>query len=94
MLSVDHSNIDSLPLAVKCVRKFWSLVEKLRLCVCVCVYTDTMCQEWTLCMFYTSEVRTFDQERTHLRSAVGFNLRFGLVTIENPGIDHKIMGVA
>ncbi len=40
------------------------------------------------------QLRTFDQERTHSRSAVGFNLRFGLVTVENPGIDHKIMGVA
>ncbi len=60
----------------------------------VCVRTYTMCQERTLCMFYTCEVRTFDQERTHSRSAVSFNLRFGLVTLENPGIDHKIMGVS
>ncbi len=69
-------------------------------CVCVCVHmrarvrTYTMCQEWTLCMFYTCEVRTFDQEWTHLKSAVGFSLRFGLVILENIGIDHKIMEVA
>ncbi len=60
--------------------------------VCVCAYT--MCQERTLCMFYTCEVRTFDHEWTHSRSAVGFSYRFGLVILENPGIDHKIMGVA
>ncbi len=45
-------------------------------------------------MFYTCEVRTFDQGQTHSRSAVGFSLRFGLVTLENSGIDHKIIGVA
>ncbi len=62
------------------------------LCVCVCVCTYTMCQEQTLCMFYTCKVRTFDQERTHPRSTVGFSIRFGLVILEKPGIDHKIMG--
>ncbi len=60
----------------------------------VCVYTYTMCQERILCMFYTCEVRTFNQEQTHSRFAVGFNLRFELVILENLGIDHKIMGVA
>ncbi len=59
-------------------------------CVCVCTYT--MCQEQTLCMFYTCKVRTFDKEWTHSRFAVGFSLRFGLVILDNPGIDHKIMG--
>ncbi len=65
-------------------------------CVCVCAHarTYTICQEQTLCMFYTCEVRTFNQERTHSRSAVAFNFRFGLVILENPRIDHKIMGVA
>ncbi len=55
-------------------------------CVCVCVHarTYTMCQERTLCMFYTCEVQTFDQELTHLGSVVGLSLRFGLVTLENP----------
>ncbi len=53
-----------------------------------------MWQEQKLCMFYTCEVWTFKQEHTHSRSAVGFNLTFGLVTLENPGIDHKIIGVA
>ncbi len=62
-------------------------------CVCVCLFAYTMCQERTLCMFYTCKVQIFDQERTHSRSAVGFSLRFGFVTLENPGIDHKIMGV-
>ncbi len=60
----------------------------------VCVYTYTMCQERALCMFYTCEVQTFDQERTHSRSAVGFSVRFGIVILENPGINHKIMGLA
>ncbi len=59
---------------------------------CVCTYM--MCQERTLYMFYTCEVQTFDQERTHLRSALGFSLKFGLVILENPCIDHKIMRVA
>ncbi len=65
-----------------------------RMCVCVCVCNYTMCQGRTLCIFYTCKVRTFDQEQTHSRSAVNCNLRFGLVTLENLGIDHKIMGVA
>ncbi len=63
-------------------------------CVCVRARAYTMCEERTLCMFYTCKVRTFNQERTHSRSAVGFNLRFGLVILENPGIDYKIMEVA
>ncbi len=88
--------------------KYTKLVQKLScrmillfvLCVCVCVCVCvrarayTMCQERTLCMFYACEVWTFDQEWTHLRSAVGFSLRFGLVILENPEIDHKLMGVA
>ncbi len=39
MLSVDHSNIDVPPLAVKCVRKFRSALggEVTSVCVCVCV---------------------------------------------------------
>ncbi len=56
-------------------------------CVCVCVF-DTMCQEQTLCMYSPC------QERTHSMSVVGFGIRFGLVILKNPGIDHKIMGVA
>ncbi len=63
-------------------------------CVCVCVCTYTMCQERTLWMFYTCDVWTFDQERTRSRSSVGFSIRFGLVILQNPGIDHKIRGVA
>ncbi len=39
-------------------------------CACACARTYTMCQERTLRMFYTCEVRTFDQERTQSRSAV------------------------
>ncbi len=35
MLSVDHSNIDGPPLAVKCVRKFWSALGWEVTCVCV-----------------------------------------------------------
>ncbi len=34
MLSVDHSNIDGLPLAVKCVRKFGSVLGGEVVCVC------------------------------------------------------------
>ncbi len=43
MLSVDHSNTDGPPLAVKCVRKFGSalggeeVVVVVIVCVCVCV---------------------------------------------------------
>ncbi len=39
MLSVDHSNIDGPPLAVKCVRKFGSALggEVTSVCVCVCM---------------------------------------------------------
>ncbi len=39
MLSVDNSNIDGPPLAVKCVRKFGSVLrgEVTAVCVCVCV---------------------------------------------------------
>ncbi len=96
MLSGDHSNIDGPPLAVKCVIKFGSAlggeVTRARARVWGCTYT--MCQERTSCMFYTCEVQTFNQERTHSTSPVGFNLRFGLVTLEDPGIDKKIMGVA
>ncbi len=63
-----------------------------RVCVCVCVYTYTMCQERTLCMFYTCEVQTFDQERAHSMSAVGFNLRFGLVILETQEWAIKLWG--
>ncbi len=35
MLSVDHSNTDGPPLAVKCVRKFWyALGGDVTLCMC------------------------------------------------------------
>ncbi len=37
MQSVDHSNIDSLPFPVTCVRKFGPLLVK-KLCIGVCVY--------------------------------------------------------
>ncbi len=37
---------------------------------------------------------TMCQEQTHSMPAVGFGIRFGLVILENPGIDHKIMEVA
>ncbi len=41
MLSVDHSNFDGPPLAVKCVRKFGSALggefTRAWVCVCVCV---------------------------------------------------------
>ncbi len=40
MLSVDHSNIDGPPLAVKCVRKFGSALggKVTHMSVCVCVH--------------------------------------------------------
>ncbi len=100
MLNVDHSNNDSPPLGVKCVRKFgFALggeVTQLRsVCVCdVCVCFDTMYQERTLCMYSPCQERTSNQEQTHSMSAVGFGIRIGLVILENPGIDHKIVGVA
>ncbi len=98
MLSANHLNIDGPPFPVKCVRKFGSALGGEVVCVCVrvcvCTYMMWMCQERTLCIFYTCEVRTFDQEQTHSRSAVSFSLRFGLVILGNPGIDHKIMEVA
>ncbi len=58
------------------------------------VYVDTMCQEWTLCMYSPCQEWTSNQEQRHSMSAVDFGIRFGLVILENPGIDHKIMGVA
>ncbi len=60
--------------------------ERKGVCVCLCTYVraDTVCQE-----------RTFNQKQTHsIAAAVGFGIRFGLVILENTGIDHKIMGVA
>ncbi len=33
-----------------------------------------------------------DSEQTHSISAVGFGIRFGLLILEKPRIDHKIMG--
>ncbi len=63
-----------------------------RVCVCVCVCVDTMCQGRTLCMYSPCQERTCNQEQTHSMPAVGFGIRFGLVIIENPETDHKIMG--
>ncbi len=40
MQSVDHSNIDGPPLAVKCVRKFGPALGGEVTCVCVCVYVS------------------------------------------------------
>ncbi len=91
---------DSLVRLLPCLTglfgSLYILYNSLDWCVCVwggCTYT--MCQERTLCMFYTCEVQTFDQGWTHSRSAVGFSLRFGLVFLENPGIATiKLSGVA
>ncbi len=58
------------------------------LCVRARVRVDAMCQERTLCMYSPC------QERTHLMSAVGFGIRFGLVILKNPVIGHKIMAEA
>ncbi len=52
------------------------------------VSVDIMCQEQTVCIYCPC------QERTHSMSAVGFGIKFGQLILENPGIDHKIMGVA
>ncbi len=73
-----------------CMRAYvWCLHNK----VCGCgVYT--MCQERTVCMYSPCQERTSNQEQTHTLSAVGFGISFGLVILENPGIDHKIMGEA
>ncbi len=70
------------------IRSWWRSCVCARACVCVwggacgcaraCAHartyvcTYTVCQERTLCMFCTCEVRTFDKGRTHSRSAVGF----------------------
>ncbi len=70
------------------VRPWW------RSFVCVCVCVDIMRQERTLCMHSPCQERTSNQEYTHSRFAVGFGMRFGLVILKNPGIDHKIIGVA
>ncbi len=53
-----------------------------------------MCPERTLCMYSPCQKWPSDQERTHSTSAVGFGISFGLAILENPGIHHKIMGVA
>ncbi len=58
----------------------------------VCV--DTMCLERTLCMYSPCQERTSNQELTHSMFAVSFGIRFGLITLENSGIGHKIMWVA
>ncbi len=50
-----------------------------------------MCQEQTLCIYCPYQERTSDQEQTDLMSAVGFGTNFGLVILENPGTDLKIM---
>ncbi len=66
----------------------------------VCVYVGwgrrvyTMCQKRSLCMYSPCQEWTSNQEKTHSIPAVGFGIRFGLVILENPGIDHKIMEVA
>ncbi len=83
MLSVDQSNIDGPPLAVKCVRKFGSAlggeVVRARVCVCVCVH-------------FTREGRTFIEERTPPpRCTVGFSFSFVLVNFESPGINEEMM---
>ncbi len=54
MLSVDHSNIDGPPLAVKCVRKFGSALggEVMSACVCcACVlsYCNGLKNPYTKC---------------------------------------------
>ncbi len=43
-LSVDYSNIDGPPLAVKCVRKFGSALggEVTSVCMYVCMYADIL----------------------------------------------------
>ncbi len=75
-----------------CVKKFGSALGGVIKNIGVCV--DTMCQEQTLCMYSPCQERTSNQERTHSMSAIGFGIRFELVILKNPGIDHKIMGVA
>ncbi len=71
------------------------------MCVCVCVcflfvclFVYTICQERTLCMYSPCQEQTSNQEQIHWMSAVVLDIRFGLVILENPGIDHKIKGVA
>ncbi len=56
MLSVDHSDTDDPPLAVKCVRKFGSALggEVTSVCVCVCV-----CIFGSMCFLTSSFSTTF-----------------------------------
>ncbi len=63
-------------------------------CMYVRVCVDTMCQERTLCMYSPCQERTSDPEQKHSMSAIGFGIRFGIMILETPGIDHKIMLVA
>ncbi len=55
---------------------------------------DTMCQEWTQCMFSPCEEQTSNKERTHWMSAVCFDFRFGLLPLQYPRINLGIMGLA
>ncbi len=85
MLNVDHSNIDGPPFTVKCVRKFGSALGEVTCacaCLCVCWHNVPRADMYYPC-----------REGTHSMAAVGFGIRFGLVIFENPGIDHKIMGI-
>ncbi len=72
MLSVDHSNIDGPPLAVKCVSKFESSLGgevtcvcvrahvRVCVCVCVCVYLHNMARADIVHVLYMPRADTLD----------------------------------
>ncbi len=82
----------SIKQLVRLLCLLWNGLAHTRARTRVCVLTRSA-KSGHLSMFYPCEVQTFEQERTHWRSAIGFTLRFGLVILENLGVDHKIMGV-
>ncbi len=76
------------------------LPKSSRLCMCVCVGGGegarvlTRCAKSGHCACSTHAKCGPLTKSTHSTSAVGFGIRFGLVILENPGIDYKIMVVA
>ncbi len=72
-------------------------------CVCVCIHRVgvclcvlrvlTKCVRSGLCACTLPAKSGLPTKSRHSTSAVGFGIRFGLVILENPLIDHKILGV-
>ncbi len=76
--------VGQVTISIMEVSKYKSVMLIYIVCM-LCVYLQYVSRAGIV---YTYKVQTYDLKRTHSRSVGGFNLRFGLVFLENPGIVH------